>query len=276
MGILDDLREQANQQQTVQQDDLATQEQQEQYYQTSILPKMQQIFSYFKELIDYLNIIETPIEVNHYSTRYPALVHLHQQDYKLSTDQHGGIADFEKLTEVYLRFKCLDENEESFTHIVEHAIDADQEKEFLSQHKVSFKQNHSIGTIKNNGISFQISKKIPIIFKFSVDKENSNITLNIQNHDNFEHRTQKINPNQVNEAYLDKLARYILRKDKDFLHIKIDDNSKEKIRKKIHLQKKIHANELKEVAIREKNEQQQQEINKVKNKIKSFIKQLKK
>jgi hypothetical protein len=276
MGILDDLREQANQHQTVQQDDVVIQEQQEQYYKISILPKMQQLFSYFKELVDYLNVIETPIEVTHYSTRYPALKHLYQQDYKLSTDQHGGIADFEKLTEIYLSFKCLDENEDSFTHVVEYALDADQEKEFLSQHKIAFKQNHSIGNSKNNGISFQISKKIPIVFKFSVNMENSNITLNIQNHDNFEHRVHKINPDHINEAYLDTLARYILRKDHDFLRIDIDDDSKEKIREKINLHKKVHANELKAATIREKNDQQQQEINKVKNKIKSFIKQLKK
>ena len=97
MGILDDLREQASQKQSEQQEDTILKEKLAHNYQILILPKMQLLFSYFKELLDYLSIIEAPISIPHYSNRYPKLGKLYQQGYRLSSDKHGGIANFEKL-----------------------------------------------------------------------------------------------------------------------------------------------------------------------------------
>ena len=116
MGILDDLREQANQKQSEQQEDALAREKLEHNYQVRILPKMQQLFSYFKELIDYLSVIEEPIELFNYCDRYPELGVLYQQDYRLSTDKHGGLANYEKLTEVNLRFNILNTQEEDLIH----------------------------------------------------------------------------------------------------------------------------------------------------------------
>ncbi len=120
MGILDDLREEASQKQAELHEDTLHKEKLEHNYQVSILPKMQQLFSYFKELIEYLNIIETPLEVTHYSRRYPQLGTLYQQKYRLSTDDHGGISHYDAIAEIYFRFNCMniEGEEEAFTHII--------------------------------------------------------------------------------------------------------------------------------------------------------------
>lgn len=276
MGIIDDLREEVRQKQMVNLEDTAFQEQLEHNYQLLILPKMQQIFSYFKELIDYLSILETPVEITQYTNRYPLLGKLYQQNYRLSTDKHGGIADFEKLTEIFLRYNCLSPDEEEFSHHVKHKIEADQEKEFLSSHHIPFNYDRNLGHTKEGAVTFRISRKIPVLFKFSVDYNKSCIILEIQNQENFEQRTQIIKPDQLDEVYLDKLARYILRKDHDFLRMDIDDVSREKIREHISIQKQTHADELEAASVREQNELKKQEINKMKNKIKSFFEQIKK
>lgn len=276
MGIIDDLREEVRQKQMDHQDDTVLQEQREHNYQIFILPKMQQLFSYFKELIDYLSILETPIEIAQYSNRYPLLGELYQQNYRLSTDKHGGIADFEKLTEIFLRYTCLGPDEDEFSHHVGHKIEADQEKDFLASHNIPFNYDRNLGHSKDGAVTFRITRKIPVLFKFSVDYNQSCIILEIQNHENFEQRTQIIKPDQIDEAYLDKLARYILRKDHDFLRMDIDDASREKIREHISIQKQTHAEELEAASIREQNELKKQEINKMKNKIKSFFEQIKK
>ena len=276
MGIIDDLREEVRQKQMGHQEDTVLQEQLEHNYQILILPKMQQLFSYFKELIDYLSILETPIEIAQYSNRYPLLGELYQQNYRLSTDKHGGIADFEKLTEIFLRYTCLGPGEDEFSHHVGHKIEADQEKDFLSSHNILFNYDRNLGQSKDGAVTFRITRKIPVLFKFSVDYHKSCIILKIQNHENFEQRTQIIKPDQIDEVYLDKLARYILRKDHDFLRMDIDDASKEKIRERISIQKQTHADELEAASIREQNELKKQEINKMKNKIKSFFEQIKK
>ena len=273
MGILDDLREQASQKQEEQQEDSIAKEKLEHNYQILILPKMQQLFSYFKELLDYLNIIEEPIVIPHYSKRYEQLGELQQQDYRLSSDRHGGIANFEKLTEVTLRFYCLGKEEgEEFVHYADNKVEAEQEKDFLSRRKVKYHYDRHMGNTKGGAVTFHITRKIPVIFKFSVDYDRSQIILSMQNHENFELRTQRIDPEHIDESFMDKLARYILRKDNEFLRMDIDEAHKEHIRLQLEEQKRRHAEELAAAHIREQKEQDSAEKNKLSNKFKEFIK----
>lgn len=273
MGILDELRDQANQNLAEQQDDTLRREKLEHNYQILILPKMQQLYGYFKELIEYLSIIEEPIVLPQYSKRYPALGELYQQDYRLSTDKHGGIANIEKLTEITLRFYCQGTEEDEFTHCAEDKLEAEKENKFLSSHKIQFHYDRHLGNTKGGAVTFYITRKIPVMFKFTVDYENSRINLTIQNHEDFELRNQFINPDQINEPYMDKLARYILRKDHDFMLMDIDDMQKEKIREQVEAEKKRHEEELKAAHLREENEQKD-ENDKVKNRVKSFLNQI--
>lgn len=272
MGILDDLREQANQKHQELQEDSLAREKLEHNYQVLILPKMQQLFSYFKELFDYLNIIEEPIVIPHYSKRYTELGELYQKDYRLSSDKHGGLANFEKLTEITLRFACLSKEAGEFIHYADNNVEAEQEKDFLSSRKIKYHYDRHIGNTKGGAITFHIARKIPIMFKFSVDYERSQILLTMQNHENFELRNQVIDPEQINEPFMDKLARYILRKDNEFLRMDIDETYKEQIRQQLEEQKLRHAEELEAARIREQNEQKIAQENKVSNKVKAFIK----
>ncbi len=273
MGILDDLREEASQKDAQQQENTRLSEQLEHNYQVLILPKMQQLFAYFKELLAYLELIESPIEVTDYTKRYSELGTLYQQDYKLSTDQYGGITHHDKLTEITLRFACLGhgDDDQEFIYHAKNKIEADQEKHFLFKNKLKFHYNKNLGNTKEGAITLFITKKIPVLFKFEVDYENSVITLQINNHEDFEQRTQTIEPKDINEAYMDKLARYILRKDTDFLRIDIDDIHKKQIRQQLEAQKQQRDQELKDAHIRETAEQESAEKKRLSYKLKSFF-----
>ena len=155
MGILDDLREEASHKQVEQQEDVIHKEKLEHNYRILLIPGMQQLFSYFKELTDYLSVIETPIIIPHYTSRYAEFGELYQSDYKISTDKHGGIADFEKLTEITLRFYCLGQKEE-LIHYSENKMAAEQEKDFLSSHKIPFKYDQQLGSTKGGTVTFHI------------------------------------------------------------------------------------------------------------------------
>ncbi len=249
MGILDQLREEANKIQSEHQHDADLQKQKEHNYQFIILPKLQHLFSYFKELLDYLEIIKEPVKIAHYSDRYSHLGSLIQQNYRLSTDKHGGIANFDKLTEVNLRFNCVSE------------IPGEE-----------FRHDQHLGNTKAGAVTFTIQKNIPVLFRFSLDFDNSRIVLNIENHENFEQRTQYIRPEQIDDNYLDKLARYILRKDVDFLRMDIDDAYREQLRRKIKEQKNKHAEELKAALEKERLEQEAAQEQSLSSRLKSIIK----
>ena len=271
MGILDDLRDEANQTQEEDKEDLLRKEQLKHNYQMLILPKMQQLYSYFKELIDYLSVIKKPVIVTDYSKRYKDLGTMSQGLYKLSTDKYGGISNLDKLTDITLRFYCISTDHNEIQLTFDNKIEFDQEKKFLSLHKVPFSHTKNIsGNIvsdKNKSLEIMVTCKIPVIFKFSVNYNQSKITLNIYNHENFENRTQHFNPEQIDDVFMDKLARYILRKDDDFIRIDIDESYKEKIRQQIELQKKRQKEELNQAELGEKNNNEK----KLLNQLRSFL-----
>jgi len=272
MGILDDLRDEVSQKQVALQDEERLNEQRKHNYQVLILPKMQQLFSYFKELIEYLNVIESPEEITHYSHRYPQLNDLYQQKFRLSSDKHGGHVNYDKLTEIYLRYIYLGREKTYFMYEVENKLDANKEKDFLYDHKIPFDIERNSNSHKESKIVFRITKKIPVVFRFSVDYKKSQIILQMQNHENFERRKQIIDPDKIDEPYLDKLARYILKKDDDFFHIGIDDASKEMIRIKIDIEKQKRADELKAVTLfKQQHERQEKEKTKLSYKLKTFF-----
>jgi hypothetical protein len=271
MGILDDLREEASLKQSEQQEDTIAREKLEHNYLILILPKMQQLFSYFKELLDYLKVIETPIEILQYSNRYPNLGVLYQQDYRLSTDKHGGIANFEKLTEITLRFSCLGKEDDEFIHQTNNKLEAEQEKDFLASRKLKFHLDRHLGNTKDGATTFHISRRIPVVFQFSVDYDRSRIRLTMHNHENFEQRSHFIDPNNIDEAFMDKLARYILRKDTEFLRMEIDESAKEKIRLQVEAQKQAYEAELEAAQRLEEAEQQNAQEKNMAARVKSLI-----
>jgi hypothetical protein len=276
MGILDDLREQANDKQLEREENILQQEKLEHNYQMNILPKMQQLYAYFKELLEYLAVIESPICIEHYSERYKLMGKLYQQDYRLTTDQHGGIAHIDKLKEVNLKFYCLgDVNQEAqFRHTVSNKTEMDQEKDFLSKHKIPFDYDRYLGNNTQGSFSLIITRKIPVLFRFKVDYEQSRISLTMINHENFEIRTQFINPEQINETYLDKLARYILRKDTEFLKIELDEAYKVRLRQQLEAQRIAKEKELQEAMEREAMEKRKLEENKISSKMKTMFQQI--
>ena len=271
MGILDDLREEVSQKQVQLQDEERLNAHYKNNYETVIRPKMQQLFLYLKELVEYLNVIETPEKIIDYSARYPQLDDLYQQNFRLSSDKHGGYANFDTLTDIYLRYVYLGRKKIHFRYEIEHKVDADKEKDFLFNHNIPFEIERKPKSNTTN-VVFRITKKIPVVFKFSVDHKNSHIILKMKNHENFEFRTQIIDPNKINEPYLDELARYILKKDDDFFRMDIDDISKEMIRINMDIEKQKQDDKLKDaIILKEQHEQEQKEKAKLSHKLKTFF-----
>lgn len=128
MGILDQLRKQADEKKSSEQKVVDQKQIQAQRYKSEILPKMQEIFAYMQELVKYLNYLEVPVQVGNYSSRYPDLGTLMQKDYRISTDGFGGLADIEKIRHIDITFYC--EGEGTFEYIVRTKVDIEHEISF--------------------------------------------------------------------------------------------------------------------------------------------------
>jgi hypothetical protein len=129
MGVLDQLRKEADQKKLSEQETVDQQALRAKLYKTQVLPKMQQIFKYLQELAEHLNYLEVPVQVENYSDRFPRLGTLMQKDYKINTDGYGGFSDFNKLVQINLTFYCIGKGELEYNVQTKSAIE--QENAFL-------------------------------------------------------------------------------------------------------------------------------------------------
>ena len=228
MGILDDLREQTNQKKK---QALAQKSQKQllrQNYENKVLPQMQKAYYFLREIVDHLRYIDLKTEVTEYSSRYPQCGKLIQQNYHISTDGRGGIGNIDELKEINVSFVLNGPGE--FSYKIKYKSKIDQEVEFLHDNKIPyFWFNNSSADSSDIGI-FKITRKIPVLFRISVDYQNSRIIMDIYNHDDISYFTKSFSPNDIDDAWLDRLARYLLRKDDDFIRLEITPEQRQFIR----------------------------------------------
>jgi len=189
MGILNELRDEAERKKIIDQQQVISAEQLAENYQQNILPKMQLIFDFFKEIVEHLQFIKDPIKVIDYSKKYPELGELIQQDYKLSTDKHGGISHYHDLKDIKVRFYCVGEG--SMELAVKSQAEIEQQVNYLTAKKEIF------------------------------------------NHHNFGHIKRNYNPEEINDAFLDQVAKFLLRKDNDFIEIEMTEQEREALRENL-------------------------------------------
>lgn len=219
MGILDQLKQEAVEKQQQQQTQATLRKQREDHYRESILPAMQKTFNFMKELVEYLNFLEHAIEVDQYSSKYPQFGLLKQRDYKIYTDNHGGLADIDRLMQVNVRFFCVGDG--AFSYNLESQNRIEREVAFLTSRNVYFDWKTLDGRSAMPTACFTITRKIPVRFKFAVDYDQSTIRLLINNHENFNVYKKDFTPEEINDDLLDEVARFMLRKDSDFIRLEI-------------------------------------------------------
>ncbi len=229
MGILDELRKEANEKKQQQESRKVVRQQLEAAYQTSVLPAIQSIFTYLQETLEYLRVVDEVVEIPSYSDRFPQLGLLIQQDYKINTDGFSGFVDFNRLMQINLTFFCS--NNGSFSYQIENKVSIEQEVAYLHAKSVPFEWKYVKGKEQKQTASITISRKIPVRFRFEVNYQQSVINVMINNHEDFAAYKKSFRPEQIDEAFLDKLVRYLLRRDSEFIRLEISDEKKRRIRK---------------------------------------------
>ncbi|MCF7970706.1 MAG: hypothetical protein K9L22_06010 [Methylococcaceae bacterium] len=269
MGVLDQLRKEADQKKLSEQQSVDQQALRDKLYKTQVLPKMQQVFKYLQELVTHLNYLEIPIQVESYSDRFPRMGVLKQQDYKINTDGYGGFSDVDKLVQINVTFYCVGAGEFEYSVQTKSAIE--QENAFLHAKRIPSQMHRLGGVSGEESARFVVTRKIPVRVRFEVDYEQSQIKVIVNNHTNFSTYTEQWQPEAIDDAFLDSLARYLLRKDSEFIRLDITDEYRDALRNKLNT---IKDNEEQEFLARV-NEQQRLEERKEKEKLsykmKSFI-----
>ncbi len=237
MGLLDDLRQQAEDRKTDAEKEQERQQRLRRIYEQEINPKLLKTYRFLRELTDHLNYLKPEINVSYELPVYGIIDGYKQGDYNVTANSD------KEMTEIKFRFTCAREKNIQFRN--DKKADIDKINDYLLSKNIKFhckKEKNDKQVI--TAADFNINGTVNILFQFKANIKNSTIDLAMSNIDDFGLRTTTLKPSSINDDFLDRLGKYILRKEHDFFSLKISEEEKQIIRKKLQAEKKRLEHEL--------------------------------
>jgi hypothetical protein len=250
MGLLDDLKNQADSLRAREQQDEGGSGGKTQFYEKEIHPRMKEIYDFLNEMVENLNFIK-PETIVQYSI-YPGgeKQSFRQGKYKLIIDSPQQIKDI-KLTckaeldkPVKLRVKGEDNVKKLFEILASYKIKA-KRKDFNDK---SYKLTHS---------DIVIEGPLNISIQFIGSDDSSYIQLLLANFEGPGVIKRNIEANNINQEFLDKLGRYILREDTKLFALDISEQDKQAIREMVEKERAKREQEIAEMERRAEEEEKQ-------------------
>ncbi|MBW9256037.1 MAG: hypothetical protein K1562_00230 [Candidatus Thiodiazotropha sp. (ex. Lucinisca nassula)] len=266
MSLLENLKQKARKRQ---EDDSADCEatRLESLYQSRFKPSMQSILKYLSELTDQLKVLDHEVRHQYEMPGLGRVAGLRHTDYVVNADSSDN------TRVVRLRFQCVSDSEQTFA--ITPKSKADEACAFLDGQTMRYTEwpirDHQQQVV---GLNLQLPVVVKVNFVFQADPELGSIRILISNFRGFKVEKSLIQPDKVNDAWLDNLGHYILRNRADMYDLQIDDSAKDAIRQRLQEAKQQRELELQEALAREQREQQQQSSKSLLGKLKSITDRL--
>ena len=264
MSLLDDLKKEAEERLAA---NTADQEaiRKETEYRERVRPAMLKILNYLAELTDQLKVLETDVRQDYTLPGIGLVKGLLQGGYVVNADST------ENTKTIRLRFNCTDEREREFS--VKPKSQADETRDFLETQVMRYAEWPIRDPVQGIvGLNFQLAVKVDVNFIFKADMDQMAITLIISNFSNFKVEKSVVQPERVDDGWLDNLGNYLLRRRKNLYELEITDNDKAAIRQKLEQAERQRQQEMQQALEREREEQEEARKNSLLGKLKSFAK----
>jgi ribosomal protein S10 len=239
MGFLDDLKSQAESLRVQEQQGKASDDK-SRYYEKEIHPRMNEIYAFLNEMVENLNFIK-PDTIVHYPI-YPGgeKQGFRQGNYNIVVDSPQQIKDIHLTCKaeldqpVKLRVKGEDNIKKLFDILADFKIQA-KRKDFNDK---SYKLTHS---------DITIAGPLNISIQFIASEDSSYIQLLLTNFEGPGVIKRNIDINNINQDFLDKLGRYIIREDSELFALDISDKDKQAIREMVENERAKREQEIAEM-----------------------------
>jgi hypothetical protein len=237
MGILDDLKREA---------DLARQNQEaaerhrtqlERIYRDEIEPRLTKIHSYLSEMRDCLNTVGWAVEATYQLPGFGTVKNLQQSNYRIYVDSHKALK------------KIIFEVEGGYPDERKFAVESsklEEARQFLISQNVVFTEWPAY---QGTDWILQGKLRIKLGVVIEADIENSRIKVISHNIEGLNVRHYQFVYSNVDEAWLDQLGRYILRKVDHLGYTHLPDETRLALREKVAEQKARWLQELKELEL---------------------------
>ena len=240
MGLLDDLKNQADGLRAKEQQSEGSSGEKTEYYNNEIHPRMMEIYRFLNEMVKNLNFIK-PETIVHYpilpgGEKQP----FRQGDYKVTVDSN------QQIKNIKLTFTA--ELDEPVSLQIKGEDDVKKQIEILAGYKIlcdrkDFKDNN----YKLTHSDFIIKGPVNISVQFIGDVETSSMQLLLNNFEGPGVVKRNLEAKNINQDFLDKLGRYILREDNKLFSLDISEKDKQAIREMVERERAKREQEIAEM-----------------------------
>ena len=237
MGLLDDLRNKADNQRENEAADAERRAKLEACYEETMRPRMIKAFQYLTEFVKHLNYIKLETFVAYPLLPNGALQRLQQQDYKVVIDSSKA------LKEIKFTMEC--------------AIDAPVEFEVFGRDAVllqvdkikCYSFRHECKTRKVNleitSAKFILEGPLPLAVNINADVNESKIKIEIRNFNEPGYAKYVLTADEFDDNFLDRLGKFVIRQERTlFGGEEISEEAKKVIRDKLIVERRIRAQEM--------------------------------
>jgi hypothetical protein len=241
MGILDDLKQQAEKQQDAPgikheaQSSAGT----EDFFREHVKPRMCSAFKFLSELVNQLNALNLDTRADYPFRPGGKPVTLQHQDYKVYSD---SITEPRQIT---FAFHCDLVNPTAFDVKERAAVMA--QSELLDRYTFKFEKLEQKDPRQMViGARFKLIGPLAIKFMLQFDESRHVIKLLVSNFAGPGTSQYHLKPEKLDEAFLDHIGKYILRKESTLFKEEISDDLKAKLRQKLQEEQQQRETELQE------------------------------
>jgi hypothetical protein len=267
MGLLDDLRNQAEGKKAADEEAAARKAEREQYYQEKTLPRMIKAYQFFNEFVEHLNYIK--LETIAY---YPLLPNggpqpLRQEGYNVVIDSSKALKriDFsmEGVLDTPLQFEIFGKDA-----VQKHA---DRIERYGFRHER--KDRKDPASMELIGAKFILQGPLPLKVTIEADVDAKRINMTIRNFKEPGFTKYNLTVEQFSDEFLDQLGKFVLRKE-DRLFGKseeLSEEAKKKLRDRMIVEARIREQEMIEAEERRKAEEAAEKERTAKEQIKRVV-----
>lgn len=267
MGLLDDLRNQAEGKRSAEEEEAARRAEREQYYQEKMLPRMIKAYQFFNEFVEHLNYIQLKTIINYPLLPDGAPQSLRQEGYKVVIDSSKALKriDFsmEGVLDAPVPFEIFGKDA-----VLKHA---DRIERYSFRHDRKDKKDPT--SMELVAAKFTLLGPLPLKITVEANVDTSQIIVTVRNFKEPGFTKYNLTVEQFSDEFLDQLGKFVLRQE-DRLFGKSEELSEEarkKLRDRMIVEARIRQQELIEAEQRRQAEEAAEKEKSAKHQIKHVV-----
>ena len=232
MGLLDDLKKEAEKKEAQQQEQGVELQSQEDYYEQLLKPAMRRAHEYFVELVDTLNTVKPDV-----TAPYP----VDPEKGRPIGLKHGGysfVSDDEESPRKFI-VACDCALEERLEFYVQTKAAVDRYSALLDSHNFPYFTKNELDEaheVVNAG--FVLEGPLRLQIRFIASAENKCIYVDLYNLDPQPKKRYKLPPEKLTDALLDRLARILMHEETQLVETRISDETRAELSRKVEEEKR--------------------------------------